>query len=103
MESLTDRRWDPRLAEEKSRNSSTQEGLFWVTAGVVVGGAKVSIEGIFCRENSGQLGVIFGILGGNCAIAQRKAQIKEWIRKLKTGENGKMRKLEESVLKMRML
>ena len=57
MESLTDLRWDPRLAVEKSRNSSTQEGF-------------VAKEGSFvCETTSGQLGtVMFGIFGGNCAI-----------------------------------
>lgn len=100
MESLTDRRCDPRLAEEKSRNSSTQEGLFcWVTGGVVVVGAKVSMEGIFWRESSGQLEAIFGILGGNCAIAQPKTSKTKHTRMNK--ENWKKNKLNRGCWKQR--
>lgn len=63
MESLTDLRWDPRLAVEKSRNSSTHEGF-------------VAKEGSFaCETTSGQLGtVMFGIFGGNCAITKEEEE-----------------------------
>jgi len=47
MESLADRRWAPRRADEKSRNSSTHEGGGGVVVAVVVEvvGLKLAIEG----------------------------------------------------------
>lgn len=49
MESLADLRWTPRLAEEKSRNSSIQlhcgcDGG-WTAAEVVVVGMKLAVVG----------------------------------------------------------
>lgn len=82
IESLTDLRWDPRLDDEKSRNSSTQEG-FWVVAlvgvelVVVIFGVILPIEGILWWEKSCQFGGRFGILGGNCAITQWCKEKKE--------------------------
>ena len=79
IESLTDLRWDPRLADEKSRNSSTQEGLWeeTVVVGVVPLVVIFGVEGILWWENSCQFGEMFGILGGNCAITQN-AKGRKW-------------------------
>ena len=77
-ESLADRRWAPRRADEKSRNSSTDDGnwLFWAVAVAVkvplvdVGpGFAIVGDGIlWWGIKGGQFWVIVGILGGNCAI-----------------------------------
>lgn len=64
IESLADRRWDPRLAEEKSRNSSTQEGCCWE----METGFGFPMEGILWWGKEGQFWVMFGTLGGSCAI-----------------------------------
>lgn len=62
IESLMDLRCEPRLPAEKSKNSSTHEGLWFVFGG------EFSIEAILWCGKSGQLGAMFGTLGGNCAI-----------------------------------
>ena len=63
MESLMDLRWAPRLEDEKSRNSSTQDGCCcWVAE------MKFAIIGILWWEEECQFCVMLGILGGNCAI-----------------------------------
>jgi len=86
MESLTDRRWAPRLAAEKSRNSSTHEG-FWFD----MFGGMVLREGIFWwgEEKSGQLGAMLGIFGGNWAILSHTNEhnlSREWWRRMNERE-----------------
>ena len=68
MESLIERRWLPRRHAEKSRNSSTHEGLF-CTADEA---AAVEKWESFWEEKSGQCGVMLGILGGSCVIEKKK-------------------------------
>ena len=90
MESLIDRRWDPRRADEKSRNSSTQEGCCcccccccccwcwcwcWVLLLVLwFVEMKFAIIGIRWWGDECQFWVMLGILGGNCAIWHTKIE-----------------------------
>lgn len=61
IESLTDLRWELRLADEKSRNSSTHEG--WLVLD-----SMLPMEGALWWGKLGQLEDMVGTLGGNCAI-----------------------------------
>lgn len=71
MESLTERRWEPRLAEEKSRNSSIHEGWELGAGGEGVGRdgpaeAGMEEEGGGWWPKLGQVGwKLVGILGGS--------------------------------------
>lgn len=84
MESLIERRWAPRRTEEKSRNSSTQEGwLLWLLIVMAVAAVAalptllllvvvLEIKDIRWWGKEGQLwAVILGIFGGKCAIRQQ--------------------------------
>lgn len=67
MESLTDLRWDPRLDDEKSRNSSTHEEGCWELAWRLL---SINIEGILwvlVSAAAHEVCVMFGTFGGNCA------------------------------------
>lgn len=78
MESLTDLRWEPRLEEEKSRNSSTQEGCWEVVVAVAAGRrAGAAMDGILWWGKEGQFWVMLGTFGGSCAILfARKMKLK---------------------------
>lgn len=67
IESLADLRWELRLADEKSRNSSTHEG------GLELGN-MLPMEGVLWWEKLGQLEDMVGTLGGNCAIEDGKTK-----------------------------
>nr|GMC72577.1 hypothetical protein Iba_chr03bCG12850 [Ipomoea batatas] len=64
MGSLTERRWKFLLAEEKSRNSSTQ-GFCCAAAAAAEDGSGIAWNG---KDDGGQFCVMEGPLGGSCAM-----------------------------------